>query len=200
MISFDAEGLVQALIQRLILVMDSLMNEFYREAIKGLSPEGQEDTEVEKAKYVAVENCITSKCIFYTQAILDSFGTGSLADTSAESYWEEYTQSPSFNEARKTSGHPEIVGRKTGTYVDVWGHTRGSSGTQAGKNLEGLNLKDYNTGEYRQVVPTPPSHSIQNAEAWMIRDTETKIERRIEMEIEKFLIEEGSNYFVEVGE
>lgn len=196
MLSFDADALIQALIQRLIVVMDSLMSEFYRDATNGLSAEGKEDVEVEKAKYNAMANLIETKCIFQVQAILESFGTGSKADTSAESYWAEYASSSNFNRARVGN---RISGREAGSYTDVWGERRESQGRNAGRNLEGLHMIDTRTGEEHVVEPISPTRSIQNAEAWIIRDTETKVERRIAMEITKFLTEEGHRFFVEVG-
>lgn len=198
MLTFDVDACMRALVEHLVKVADALMSEFYRDATKGLSGAGKADTELVKAKYDAATQIIEAKCIFYVQAILESFGTGTLADTSPESYWAEYTANPSFNSARRTS-YPTIVGRSQGTYIDVWGNTRGSGGQQAGKNLEGLHLKDFNTGEYHQVKPISPSRSIQNAETWIIRDTETKVERRIKMECEKFLSEQAGRFFVEVG-
>lgn len=196
-LTFDADACGRALVQRLVQVADSLMNEFYRDAISHLSAEGKQDSELVKAKYDAATEIIEAKCIFYVQAILESFGTGSKADTNPDrSYWEEYKADPSFNEARKSN---KIVGRSYGTYIDVWGHTRGSGGQQAGKNLEGLKLTDYNTGEEHVVTPISPTYSIQKAEDWIIRDTETKVERRIKMEVEKFLAEEAGKFFIEVG-
>lgn len=206
MLTFDAEGCAQALVERLIQVMDSLMNEFYREATSGLSGKGKEDAILIPAKrtdktshteYLNAGEFISAKCEFYVQAILESFGTGSLADTSSQSYWNEYRQTRDFNKARYGSA---IVGRQAGTYEDVWGNERKSSGRNAGKNLEGLHIVDYNTGEYHQVSPIPPSHSIQNAEVWINKNGETKIERRIEMEVKKFLQEDARKFFVETSE
>lgn len=198
-LTFDADACVRALVEHLIKVADLLMSEFYRDAISGLSSAGRADSELVKAKYDAARDIIEAKCIFYVQAILESFGTGSLADTSAKSYWKEYSSHPrNFNKARDPS-NPIIKGRKKGNYIDVWGNERYSDGRNAGSNLEGLHLRDYNTGEYRQVKPTAPTYSIQKAEDWIIRDTETKVERRIKMEVEKFLSEQAGKFFIEVG-
>lgn len=198
MLSFDADGLIQALIQRLITVMDSLMSEFYRDATSGLSAEGKEDTELVKAKYDAMANAIKAECIFQAQAIMESFGTGSNADMSAEAYWKEYEASDSFNPARRDKGNAYISGRPEGTYINIFGKPQTSSGRNEGRNIEYKYITDEN-GNKVQIKPLVPTRSIQNAETWIIRDTETKVERRIAMEITKFLTEEGHRFFVEVG-
>lgn len=205
MLTFDADACIRALVERLIKVSDSLMNEFYMDATAPLSAEGKKDSEREDAKYDSAKHIIESKCIFYVQAILESFGVGWNADRSPESYWNEYTQmTPTFNRAR-TSG--TIVGRPKGNYRDIWGEERYSEGKNEGKNLQTLHLLDTRTGNYHQVWPsnqepwtTNPTHSIKNAEAWIHRDTETKVERRIEMEVTRFLSEEAGKFFIEVGD
>lgn len=200
MLTFDVDACMRALVEHLVKVADALMSEFYRDATKGLSGAGKADTELVKAKYDAATQIIEAKCIFYVQAILESFGTGSLADTdSVRSYWKEYTENGSFNKARNKS-NPIIRGRAKGPYIDVWGTPREKENNRsAGSNLEGLHLLDNYTGEYHQVLPIRPTYSIQKAEDWIIRDTETKVERRIKMECEKFLSEQAGRFFVEVG-
>lgn len=206
MLTFDAEACIRALIQKLIQVSDSLMNEFYRDATAMLSAQGKNDSEQIKATYDAGKEMIEAKCNFYVQAILESFGVGFNADRSEKSYWDEYSdtsKNPDFNLARKSN---RIVGRPAGPYTDIWGKPRDSTGRNEGKDLHTFHLLDTRTGKYHQVWPsnqeswtTKPTYSIQRAEDWIIRNTETKVERRIQMEIEKFLSEEGTRFFIEIN-
>lgn len=210
-LTFDVDGLAKALIERLIKVMDILMEEFYRDATAGMTQAGVSDSERIPAKltdetiyegYQKMGEFISARCKFYVQAILESFGVGYNADRSADSYWPEYMQMQGvFNPARQSN---RIVGRPSGDYIDIWGKKRHSEGRNVGKDLQTLHLLDTLTGEYHQVWPsneeswtTNPTHSIQQAEDWIIRDTETKVERRIQVEVERFLAEEAGKYFIE---
>lgn len=209
-VDFDVDGFMKALTQRLIVAMNDLINSFYREAIMGMKAGGKADSEVEgavltdkftdpEADYQAVGKVaefIQARCVFYAQAILDSFGTGVYADTSADSYWEDYKKSDFWNktDSRNIRTGIAIVGRPAGTYTDIFGNKdRYSSGRAVGRIVEGY------TDPYGNLIESQPgSHSIQQAEAWIMRKGETRIERRIEMEVAKFLQEETAKYFREV--
>lgn len=202
-VDFDVEGFMAALTQRLIAATNDLINDFYREATIGMSAEGKADSEVEGAvltdiltdpetkKYKPVGKVaefIQARCVFYANAILKSFGTGIYADTSKDSYWGDYKESDFWNDARTDIN---IVGRPAGNYLDIFGNPeRHSSGRAVGRNVE-----DY-TDPYGNLIESQPgTHSIQQAEAWIMREGETRIERRIEMEVTKFLQEEAAKYF-----
>lgn len=195
MLQFDSDACIRALVQRLIQVMDSLMSEFYRDATQSLSAEGKADSEVIKAIYDQTKEIIETKCKFYADAIMESYGTGLYADTSSDAYWGEYAtkDNPLWN--KKRWGLP-IVGREKGEYVNIYGETVTSTGRNAGKIIEGFDDDDGNT----VWLSKPGTHSIQTAEAWIMKnDTETKIERRVKMEVEKFFAEERSKFFVYTG-
>ena len=193
-LTFDVEGLAKALIERLIKVMDILMEEFYRDATSALSAEGKADSEripatlTDKTMHDAyqVGEFISARCKFYANAIMESFGTGSQSDLSMDAYWKEYEQSILFNRIRREKGNAYITGREAGTYKNIFGEEQTTSGRNVGRNLEHI------------FPPTPPKLSIQRAEDWIIRDTETKVERRIQVEVERFLAEEAGKYFREV--
>lgn len=202
-IHFDYNACYRAIVERLIHVMDDLINEFYQEATSGLDEKGKSSSEkvaatvTDETDYTDFHSAsgmaefITAKCKFYADALMQSFGTGSLADTGSESYWEEYKQRSDFNRARKST---YIAGRPAGIYTDIWGNKRISSGSNEGKNLEGLHVRNV-SGEMDQVKPMVPSRSIQNAERWIIKDGETRIERRLEMEINDFFATEAGKFF-----
>lgn len=196
---FDAQGFYEALKKHMLHVMDDLNQSFYKEATGGLS---SNDSEIDgavisgssEAANASGTEYITAKCRFFTDAILESFGTGSLADTSAESYWAEYTQSAAFNPKRSGT---TIVGRAKETdtgYIDIWGNERVTSGRNAGKRVEG-----YPNAEGVVIKPQPGTRSIQRAEAFVFRDGETRAERRIQQEIEQFFAENARNFFVVSG-
>lgn len=217
-LTFDAQAMYNDLMDELLKSMNDLINEFYKEATSGLDTDGKADSEVIKASisdttehdsYMPLGNApeyITAKCKFYANALMQSFGTGNFADKSSESYWAEYSKMNTkehgyiFNPSRKPSSW--ISGRpyndNDGKYTNIFGEEQKSTGVNAGKNLEGLHIQDKN-GNYIQIKPISPTRSIQNAERWVIKDGETKIERRIEMVVTKFLTERASDYFIEVN-
>lgn len=198
-VRFDAQGFYEALKEHMIKVMNDLNQSFYKEATGGLS---SDDSEIEgavisgssEAANASGTEYITAKCRFYTDAILESFGIGSKADTGPESYWAEYTQSAAFNPKRSGS---TIVGRAKETetgYTDIWGNERVTSGRNAGKRVEG-----YPNAEGVIITPRDGTRSIQRAEAFFFRDGETRAERRIQEEIEQFFAENASNFFIVSG-
>lgn len=205
-LSFDVNNFYEDLKDRLIVVMDELMNGFYNEAISELNTEGRMASKVEKTivsdksdldgykSLSETEEYLVARCKFYAEAIMQSFGTGSKADTrSIESYWDEYKNSELFNKSR--GGNKYIAGRRMGTYTDIYGDEKRTGGTYEGVNIEGMNFPE--TGK---IVARKPSYSIQNAENWLIRNSETRIERRIKMEVEQFFANEASKYIIVVGD
>lgn len=192
---FDAEGCYRALIERLIKIANAIMEEFYNDAIAGLDTKGQEDSEKINAIWDETQKYVEAKCKFYANALMQSFGTGSLADTSADSYWQEYTHSNLFNPVRTST---TIVGRKRGSYINIYGKRQSSWGTHEGKNIEGAYI-DYH-GMFAKIVdPIHPTYSIQNAEKWLLRNHQRRVENRIEEELKQFFSEEASKFFVEVS-
>lgn len=202
-LTFDSQGFYNDLMDELLKAMNDLINEFYREATSGLNGEGKNDTEIipaylsdttEHDSYMPlgdVPEYIVAQCKFYANALIQSFGTGSLADTGHDSYWNEYTKSELFNKSR---GGKYIAGRPRGSYKNIYGERQSSWGKFEGENIEGLEF----SGLFK-IEATPPSYSIQNAERWIIKNGETKIERRIETVIKKFITERASSYFIQTS-
>lgn len=192
-LKFNWNALYDDLTKRLVVVVDGLINEVYRDITSKLSAKGQADSEKEEAVLHPIKKTIEASCVFYANAILDSYGVGVFADKSADSFWKVYTTMTGkeyddlYNSLRR--GDNVIVGRKPGPYVDIWGRDQYSLGSRAGQVLEKINLKNSRVG----------SHAIQTAEVWLIVDGPTKVERAITTEIDKFFQEGTSKYFTEVG-
>lgn len=200
-LTFDAEGCYQAMIEKLIEVANAIMKDFYNEAIDGLDTASKADSKRIDAVINETTGYIDAKCEFYANALMQSFGTGSKADTSSRSYWDEYkaTQGgkPSyFNPARPGT---QIVGRPRGSYIDIFGQQRSTWGSKVGVNLEGTSWKDKKTGKTVTVEAIAPKYSIQNAEDWLIRNAERRIDKRIEEELKQFFATEAHKYFKEVS-
>lgn len=193
-LKFDANSCYRALVQELLKLSNSIMEEFYNDAILGLDAEGQADSERINAIINDTEDKITAQCKFYANALMQSFGVGSGADIGPESYWNEYKSRSDFNKLR--TGRT-IVGRKKGTYTNIYGESQESTGANAGKNLETLHIKG-RTGEYIQVKPIIAKRSIQNAERWLITNHKRRVEDRIEEKIKEFLSNDVRKFFIEV--
>lgn len=194
-LTFDAEGCYRALIQKLLQIADSIMEEFYNDAILGLDAEGKADSERIDAIWNETEQKVIAKCEFYANALMESFGVGNGADVSSDSYWNEYKSRADFNKLRTTR---TIVGRKKGWYTNIYGEKQFSEGTNAGKNLETLHIVG-REGDYVQVKPIAAKRTIQNAESWLIRNHQRRVEDRIEEELKRFFSEEVGKFFVEVN-
>lgn len=203
-LTFDAQAMYNDLMDELLKAMNDLINEFYRSATQGFDAPAMEASEKipahlsDTTEYNGhtpigdIPEYIVTQCKFYADAIMKSFGTGVYADTSSDSYWNQYRQSELWNKSRSGIA---IVGRPKGKYTNIYGEETESSGRNRGKNVEGYTDKDGNLIESK-----PGTHSIQTAEAWIMKDSDnTKIERRIELIVTKFLTERASDYFREVN-
>lgn len=95
-----------------------------------------------------------------TYVLADSYGTGSLMLLSNPGY-QEYRNSDRWNPLRTGKA---IVGRKSGNYKNAFGKQRSSSGSMAGRNLEGWQTKEGYT-----IQPSAPSYAIQLAEQWLYK-------------------------------
>lgn len=204
-LQFDSEKFYEDLVDHLLTVMDSINQQFFKEATNGLSSDGKADSDIEKAvvedfsDYDAATGTkfINARCQFYADAIMESFGTGSKSDTSEDSYWEDYRAtangSPAYFNPLRTG--TTIVGRPRGSYINIYGEQKSTFGNMAGKSIEVKDAKNEEDKKWR-VEPKSPSYSIQRAEDWSMRDGYSrKIEGKIEEAILQFIQENASNYF-----
>lgn len=176
-IKFDGDRLFQDLVEHMISFMSLLIADFHREVTSGMKAS---DNGVDPAEYDEARGYIEAQCWFEANSIMESYGTGLGADTSSP-YWNEYVESKFWNELRKG---PQIVGRPQGPYTNIFGEEVSSSGRFEGKNRPGPNRK--------------ATRVIQRAEAFWIKDGQTRADVRIKDEIDQFLAENASKYFVEV--
>lgn len=197
-LQFDAEGCYRALIQELVKVSDSIIENFYNDAIAGLDMDGQADSERINAILDETREYVEAQCKFKANALMQSFGTGSNADMSADSYWKEYESSGLFNPARRSKGNAYISGRPAGTYTNIYGEKQDTSGRNAGKNIEYIHITDKN-GQVIQLKPVAPKFSIQNAERWLIKNHQRRVEDKIEEAMVQFFAEEAKKFFVEIS-
>jgi hypothetical protein len=196
MLTFRSDLAMISLVEHVTAASGEIMQWFVNETRgqgsgSGLSAEGQAATELNAAELVGT-SIIKQQVAFYADAILSSYGTGSLADTSAGSYWSEYKASAEFNPARP--GTP-IVGRPKGSYIDPWGVTHESSGRNRGRNIEGKYITNED-GTRTKITPIAPTMAIQNAEAWLCQ-AEGRAKRVIAMKMQEW-IDGIDRFFVEV--
>lgn len=148
-VRFDTARCINALHVQLVKAIKKAQQEYLNEIISGVKqPEARgdwEEGEVEDAAWI-----IAAKVVGGAWAVMDNYGRGSLMDTSNPAL-EAYRQSELWNPAR-----PDLYirGRPPGTYTDIFGRQRTSTGRAVGRNLEGL-------GE--EFAPWPPSKALQVA-------------------------------------
>lgn len=184
-LKFNWKALYNDLTERLIATVDELIDEVYRDVMSKLSVKGQKDCDKEDAVLNPIKQTIEASCVFYANAIVESYGIGKGADSSSESYWNDYKQnSPFWNPLRKSK---TIVGRGFGSYTNLWGQEAFSFGTYAGRPLNFKKKEKFG------------NRAIQSVEAWLIVNGRTRVERRIEVEIEKFFSQDLRKYFIEGG-
>lgn len=175
-LQFNAGAFIADAEKILIETLNKVNSEFYSKA-------GEADSQIYPA-YVEGDK-ISAICEFYADAIMDSFGTGRLADT-GNKYWDDYLGSGLYNPVRNTAPGTPIVGRKAGEYTNIYGEKSESSGKRAGLNVEGV---------YR---PIPASRKIQNAESFLFNDGYHRLEQEVERAFDSWVSQNYSKYFTVV--
>lgn len=130
---------------------DDLLNEYYAEVHNKLNTSNAKKS-IKKLS-INEEKYLKRQVIAGASAIMDSYGTGSKMDTS-NPFLSAYKSSDLWNDLRTGN---TIVGRKKGTYKNIYGATDYSSGKMAGKNIENISK------------PRSPSYAFQNAETWFFK-------------------------------
>lgn len=185
---FDGQRFYKDLVDYLIPVIDSIAESKYREAVNALHMEAAKSaTSIDHAQ---VENTtyyegaekgtkfINAHLWFYALAIMDSFGTGTKMDIHSR-YLSDYIGSDLWNRLRDNY---EIVGRKKGSYTNIFGEQVESSGAFAGRLIPLQNN-------------ISPSHAIQNMEKWIITNRETEMERQVRDHVLYFIQNNAHKYF-----
>lgn len=158
MIKFDTPKMLIDLKKSLILTLTQLQHEVLSDAEnRMLTPEGRADITTGEIKEVA--GIISAIIIEGPWAVLDEFGKGSTMDTQNK-FLDQYRNSPFWNPARSDLA---IRGRPAGSYKNIFGETKISSGRMAGLDLERYADATGNP----DYMPRPPSHALQTAMRWM---------------------------------
>ena len=145
------------------------------------NPEVKQYIEKSKTKLLAYLEANTS-------ALIDAYGTGSLMNITDNPGFKEYWNNKGDGKGQRNPLRhgSQIVGRKEGHYIDLFGRPRHTKGTFAGKPMEGIKFHGFT------IEPIPPSNSIKIANKLLFG---TYLPRAYTNAIEKMKI---SNYVIEV--
>lgn len=158
-LQFDIDGLTNEILNKLQEQLEYACVAWRTEALsklgndKFLANNAEADYEIKRESKTIIAYLKAN-----TYLLADSYGTGSLMLTSNPGY-EEYRNSDQWNDARKGR---EIVGRKEGTYKDIFGNTHRTSG-----NLEGINIEGMKFNNGYTINAVSPSYTIQMADQWL---------------------------------
>lgn len=175
---FDGNSLVNDAINILRDTLNKVNLNFYTKA-------GEPDSKIEEAKLTGTE--IEAVCEFYANAIMDSFGTGSAMDR-GNKFWDDYMASGMYNPLRSGKLGGAILGRKAGTYINIFGESATSSGRFVGKDDVAQDLEG-------RIKPRNPTRKIQNAENFIFNDGHHLLEQEVDRALEQWLSANFSKYF-----
>lgn len=167
MLKFDKEGLAQELLKNLKSELKWVFQAWEGNVIKYMRhPLFQKNADLDfKSKLEKETNTLIAYLEANTYVLADSYGTGSLALTSNPGY-QKYRNNVGddegqWNPARKTRA---IAGRPEGSYTDLFGREKYSSGYFKGYDIEGWTMS---TGF--KIEPVSPSYALQLAEQWLYK-------------------------------
>jgi len=158
-VKFDYAGCIKALRLHIIETLKLIQEEYLEEIQSHMqTPRGREDLTAEEIEIVGT--FITAQIIGGAWATMDEWGTGSSMDISNPAL-PAYRNSELWNPAR----HDTVIrGRPAGSYTNIFGEGRTSSGKLEGVNLEWLSAQGVLPFE---VDVIPPSHAMQTAGRWL---------------------------------
>lgn len=137
--------------------IDKLMEQYYNEVIGAMHTEaGRSDVKKERLDEFE-KHLLIRKIIGGAHSILDSWGTGTLMDTSNPAL-NEYLSSAYYNPSRPFTPGAPITGRPEGEYTNIFGETEYSTGA-----MEGLNLE---INPNIPITARSPSGAFQDADKW----------------------------------
>ena len=151
--TFDASGCYSSLKAHMKDALMQIANEFLDDAKSNMNtPEGFDSMQdISPADIEMVAEVMTIRIVGGAWAAMDVFGTGSLMDKDNPAL-AGYMNSPNWNPSRNSHS---IAGRPAGSYTNIFGEQKTSSGNREGQNIEWV------------FKPEPPSHAIQIAARWM---------------------------------
>lgn len=150
---FNAKKAEAVLRQRLLAALAQLQEEFLNEIRSHTKmPEAAESWH--EGDIGEIGNVLWAEVVGGAWAAMDSWGTGSLMDTSNPAL-ADYMASDLWNPARTGT---TIVTRPSGTWTDIFGETHHKGGNHPG---------GYDLERAGKVQPQPPSHALETAARWM---------------------------------
>lgn len=176
---FDGTAFLSDAMDILRNTLSKVNNDFYAKA-------DEPDSKISEAKLSGAE--IEAVCEFYADAIMDSFGTGSLMDAENK-FWDDYMSSGLYNPKRSSRPGDYIRGRPPGEYTDIYGNPATSSGKRAG-----IKIENQTEGKGR-FKPKPASRKIQNAESFLFNAGHHKLEQEVERALDAWLSANYTKYF-----
>jgi hypothetical protein len=146
MITIDAEAMQKGLFDMLLAECITLTDWIWDQVNQLAPPEVRRDM-IEKEVIKMGGQVVGTVAAGGMMALVTEWGSGSLADESNPA-WDDYVNSVYWNDARNPYSHP-ITGREAGSYVNLDGETKVSTG-----NMSHLNLESF-------LQPIPPQHWMQ---------------------------------------
>lgn len=178
---FDHKLASQMFTQHMLLTANRIIALVAEEGTQGL--QHADDISVKRAE--ERNNVITAQVFFYADAVMESFGTGSLMDMSNPAL-KGYMNSDYWNQLRSKS-NPAIVTRNPGeTYTDIYGGQRVGGAARGGINLEKSGNPMYK--------PKKPKYSIQRMEDWYFKDG-TLMRKMLDDAVQDFISRIGTFFY-----
>lgn len=192
-LKFNVNGMLSDFRRCMYAVFEQALDIWEEDVKKFMNPELVAEY---KAKVKANAQVTVDKIIIYLEAnpgaLAENFGTGSFIDTS-NPYLNEYLSSSNKGNAKGNINTErkglEIVGRPKGTYVDIFGNQH----TVKTGNLAGKNIEWFYIGNDDAIIPTRPSHAIQDGTRFFYQTyTPILIQSAVKMlNLSKYITEEN---------
>lgn len=158
-------GIGKELLNLFIKELNNASQGFKDDIIRGLSNNFSKDKADAEIGIKLVNNHIITYLKANSYLIINNYGTGSKMDMNNPGL-SEYMRSQVWNPIRKDK---TIVGRKKGSYKNIFGGTSYSSGSMAGKRIEYKRFR-FKSGKYFEILPLQPSHAVETAINWYFID------------------------------
>ena len=184
-LKIDYEKCYNALIEKLVILADSLIDEMYTQSTEQMTSGEKDSVEKETAQFI--EGRIRGQIIYGALALMKSFGTGSQMDRN-NPYLQAYMNSPKWNPLRSRTALT-IVGRSAdggNEYENIFDKPGEKSGYTTGK-MAGINLE-------KKIKPKTPTNTIIRMEQDYIRGQQTKVDTELTRVLKEFFENDFRKY------
>jgi len=184
-LKIDYEKCYNALIEKLVILADSLIDEMYQQSTEQMTSGEKDSVEKEIAQFI--EGRIRGQIIYGALALMKSFGTGSQMDRN-NPYLQAYMNSPKWNPLRSKTALT-IVGRSAdggNEYENIFDKPGEKSGYTTGK-MAGINLE-------KKIKPKTPTNTIIIMEQRYIRGQQTKVDTELTRVLKEFFENDFRKY------